>query len=64
MDFSIYDTDMFWQYVDEYAAFIKEYRDGIDFFANVDVIQDPKRTWKVQKYLENEHGLDPVPVVL
>lgn len=51
------------EYMDDYAAFVKKYASGIDYYANVDVIPDPELTWKNQKYLENEHGLTPVPVV-
>lgn len=58
-----YDKPKFWLYVDRYAEFIKTYKDGIDYYANVDVIFDPARSWKVLKYLEEEHGLNPVPVI-
>lgn len=51
------------EYMDNYAAFVKKHASGIDYYANVDVIPDPELTWKNQKYLENEHGLTPVPVV-
>lgn len=57
-----FDSDEFWQYVDKYAEFIKTHK-GIDYYANVDVVFDAKRTWKVQKYLEYEHGLCPIPVI-
>lgn len=58
-----YDTPEHWQYVDDYAGFIKKYRIAIDLFANVDVIPNPELTWRNQKYLEEKHGLTPVPVV-
>lgn len=58
-----YDTDEFWQYMDDYAKFVKKYQVGIDLYANVDVIPNPKLTWRNQRYLEKEHGLKPVPVV-
>jgi hypothetical protein len=53
----------FWDYVDDYARFIKTYATAIDYYANVDVIKNPKRTYKIQKYLEKKHGLQPIPVV-
>ncbi len=53
----------FWDYVDDYARFIKKYATAIDYYANVDVIKNPKRTYKIQKYLEKKHGLQPIPVV-
>ena len=61
--YSYYDTDAFWAYVDAYAAFVKEHLDVIDLYANVDVIYHPQKSWEVQRYLEDEHGLSPVPVV-
>lgn len=58
-----YDTQEFWDYVDSYAAFVTKYKKYMDYYANVDVIYDPERSWKVLKYLEKEHGLNPVPVI-
>jgi len=58
-----YDTDEFWKYMDDYAAFVKKYQIAIDLYANVDVIPNPKLSWRNLKYLEREHGLTPVPVV-
>lgn len=59
----LYDGKEFWKYVDAYAKFIKKNAGIIDLYPNVDVIRDPKRSWKVQRYLEEEHGLKPIPVV-
>lgn len=58
-----YETKKFWRYVDDYAAFVKRYHYGIDLYANVDVIPNPVLSWRNLKYLEDEHGLKPVPVV-
>lgn len=58
-----YETSEFWEYMDSYAAFVKEYAVAIDLYANVDVIPNPQLTWRNQKYLENKHKLSPVPVV-
>jgi len=58
-----YETKEFWDYIDSYAAFVKEYKIAIDLYANVDVIPNPELTWRNQKYLEKKHGLSPVPVV-
>lgn len=60
---AFYYTDEFWQYCDDYADFIKKYSYGIDLYANVDVIPNPKLTYRNQKYLEDCHELTPVPVV-
>lgn len=58
-----YSTKEFWTYVDAYAAFIKQHEDTFDHYANVDTSRFPKITWEIQKYLENEHGLKPLPVI-
>lgn len=58
-----YDGPEFRAYLDEYAAFLKAHLDVLDFYANVDVIFSPERSWAAQKYLEQEHGLTPVPVI-
>jgi hypothetical protein len=61
--YAFFDTDEFWAYVDEYAEFIKKNQKYIDHYVNVDVIHNPELSWRNQKYLEDEHGLKPVPVV-
>jgi len=61
-DFRFYETDEFWNYVNDYAEFIKENKDRIDIYVNVDVIFNPELTWKVQRYLEDFHKLHPLPV--
>lgn len=61
--YDFFDTKEFWDYVDSYANFVKEYQHAIDYHANVDVLFNPELSWKVLKYLENEHGLNPVPVI-
>lgn len=58
-----YDTDEHWKYLDDYAAFVKKYAAGIDFYANVDAIPNGELTYRNQKYLEDKHDLSPVPVV-
>jgi hypothetical protein len=62
-DRDYYDSKPFWNYIDSYANFIKAHQGAIDYYANVDVVNEPDLTWRNQKYLENEHGLNPVPVV-
>jgi len=57
-----YESDAFWEFVDKYAAFIKENEKMIDVYVNVDVIFNPELTWKVQKYMEDVHKLKPLPV--
>ena len=58
-----YDTDEFWQYMDDYAKFVKKNKIAVDLYANVDVIPNPELTYRNQKYLEDKHGLSPVPVI-
>ena len=60
--YAFYDSQEFWDYVDSYAAFVKRHRDIIRTYVSVDVIRDPERSWAVQRYLEDEHGLRPLPV--
>lgn len=61
-DFSFFESDEFWKFVDEYALFIKSNKKLIDTYVNLDVIFNPELSWKVQKYLENTHKLKPLPV--
>jgi hypothetical protein len=56
-------TSEFKAYLDQYAAFLKRYGQGIDFYVTVDVIFNPELSWKSLKYLEEKHGLSPVPVI-
>src|SRR5438552_1722463 len=58
-----YDSKRHWRYVEDYAAFVKKYSLAIDLYANVDVIPNAELTWRNQQYLEQKHGLCPVPVV-
>lgn len=56
-----YQTAEFKQYLDAYAVFVEKYRDGIDLYANVDVIGNPELTFANHCYLVGK-GLSPVPV--
>ncbi len=61
--YEFFETDEFWQYVDEYAAFVKKNLDVIDIYVNVDVIFNPRLSYTVLKYLESKHSLHPMPVL-
>lgn len=61
--YDYYRTKEFWQYVDDYAEFLKHNASTVHHYVNVDAIHNPEITWEVQKYLENNHHLTPVPVV-
>jgi hypothetical protein len=61
-DYSFFESDKFWQFVDEYALFIKANEQLIDVYVSLDVIFNPELSWKVQKYLERKHKLKPLPV--
>ena len=61
--YNFFESDEFWKYIDDYALFIKENLNILSVYVNVDVIFNPELTWKVQQYLENQHGLSPLPVV-
>lgn len=61
--YQYFESEEFWKYVDSYAEFLKKNLDAIDYYVNVDVIYNPKMSWRVLKYLEKKHGLSPVPVI-
>jgi hypothetical protein len=56
-------NDEFWKLVDKYAAFLKNNEIACEYYANLDVIFNPKLTRRVQRYLEDKHHLNPIPVV-
>lgn len=60
---TFYDSEMFWNYIDAYAKFIKKYKLAIHYYANLDVIGNAELSWRNQQYLEQKHGLKPVPVI-
>lgn len=62
-EWSWYDTGEFRDYIDRYATFVKEHTDYIDIFVNVDVLDDPDRTYRNQRYIEDKFGIRPVPVL-
>lgn len=61
--YQFYTTQDFWNYVDSYARFVRKYKNIITYYANVDVIYNPEMSWKVQRYLEEEWNLHPIPIV-
>ena len=61
--YSFYESKEFWDYVDNYAQFVRENKSFLSVYVNVDVIFNPELTWKVQKYLETNHELSPLPVI-
>lgn len=62
LDFGYYETDEFWDYVDAYGEYISKNKHMIDLYVSVDVIHSPELSWKVQKYLEKEWKIKPLPV--
>lgn len=61
--YAFYTTKDFYAYCDQYAAYLKSHAEGIDLYVNVDAIFHPELSYKALKYLENEHGLKPIPVL-
>lgn len=61
--YEFYETDEFWAYVDQYAAYCKAREAELDYYVTVDAIFNPEITWKVQRYLEDEWKLNPMPVI-
>jgi hypothetical protein len=62
LSFGYYETDEFWEYVDAYAKYIQENQHLIEVYVSVDVIHNPELSWKVQRYLEDNYKLRPLPV--
>lgn len=60
---SYYDTADFWEYMHIYGEFIQKHQSDIELYANIDVIPDPKLTYRNQKWLEQQYKIKPVPVV-
>ncbi|GAH15672.1 unnamed protein product [marine sediment metagenome] len=46
--------------IDEYISFIKQYQEYLAYYAVLDVIGDPDKTYENQKYMESK-GVSPVP---
>ncbi len=57
-----YDSEEFLAYANGYVQFLKDHKEVAQHYANIDVIGNPKLTWKNQKLLESL-GINPVPVV-
>lgn len=65
-DFSYYDLRKgtpFRKYCDRYAGFMKKMAGTDVLLANVDAISNPDLTWQIQRFFEEEHGVQPVPIV-
>lgn len=56
-------TLAFKDYLDAYARFIRKYEAGIDYYVTVDAIYNAEISWDSLKYLEEVHGLNPIPVI-
>lgn len=62
--YAFFDTKEFYKYLDDYAAFLKSpLGQSVDYYVNVDVIFNPEKSWTSLKYLEEKHGLHPIPVL-
>lgn len=65
-DFTYYDLSKgsdFRRYCDRYASFMRAMKGRDLLLANVDVISNPDLTWEVQRFFEEEHGVQPVPII-
>ena len=65
-DFSYYDLrkgSPFRRYCNSYAKLISKMAKRDIILANVDVISNPDLTWEVQRFFEEEHGVQPMPIV-
>lgn len=61
-NWSTYGSKEFWQYVDDYAEFLKTYKDICNVYVSMDAIYDPKTSYESFIYLRETHGLNPLPV--
>jgi hypothetical protein len=60
-DFSFLTTQSYLDYKEAYIQFILKYQNEIDFYVNLDIINNAEATWENQKYMES-FGLHPIPV--
>lgn len=60
-DFSFVTTKEYKQYLRRYILFIKKYLPYVDYYINLDVINNAEETWNNQLYMESK-GLKPIPV--
>jgi hypothetical protein len=61
-NYNFYETDDFWKYVDDYCQFILLNKKNISVYVSVDVIFQPELSWKVQRYMEDNYKIKPLPV--
>lgn len=65
-DYSFFDLSKgspFRKYCDSYASFMKKMKGKGLLFVNVDAIMNPDLTWETQRFFEEEHGVQPTPVI-
>lgn len=60
-DYSYVDSPEYAAYREDYIKFMLEHKHEVDVYSNLDVINNPKLTYRNQKILE-EAGLNPIPV--
>ncbi len=58
-----YDTEQFWDRLNQYGRFLQKYGEQFDYYANLDAIGFPDLTYRHQLYLEHRYGVKPVPVL-
>lgn len=57
-----FDSPTFWDYVDKYGEFVQK-NPHIEYYANIDVLRNPAKSYKVLRYLENKWNIKPIPVI-
>jgi len=60
-DFGFLESDTYKKYKQKYIEFLLENKNRIDYYANLDVVNNPEETWANQLELES-YGLTPIPV--
>jgi len=61
--FKYFYENVFWEYLDSYGKFLQRFGSLIEKCVNMDVIFNPEQTWKAQKYIEDNYGVEPIPVI-
>jgi hypothetical protein len=61
LDFSFYETDIYFNFREEYIDFVKKNSDMLFEYISLDIINNDKASYESWKYLRNR-GLKPLPV--
>lgn len=60
-DYSYIKTPEFKEFLDNYIAYLHQYKHLYDFYVTLDIINNPEESWRITEYMES-CGLNPMPV--